>query len=155
MQLYGDGSPIYVASLNSGAVLFTFWGRSPWHLAYNLLIWSRNASGVFGLGFNIEKLYLNGCEYFRYGFYMINTLPTADREMCNDITQTCGAVYMSLVHGRILTCHVGGRVRFLNDGAYISMLALSKYRLHPSVFDIVNNSPRRCISKNIESEFGR
>ena len=93
-----------------------------------------DASGVFGLGFNIEKLYLNGREYFRYGFYMINMLPTADREMCNDITQTCGAVYVSLVHGRILTRHVGSRVRFLNDGAYISMFALSKYRLHPSVF---------------------
>ena len=100
-----------------------------------------DTSDVFGLGFNIGKLYLNGrfpstvcvCEYFRYGFYMINALPTADREMCNDITQTCGAVYMSLVHGRILTRHVGSRVRFLNDGTYIFMSALSKYRLHPSV----------------------
>ena len=95
------------------------------------------------------------CEYFRYGFYMINMPPTADREMCNDITQTCGAVYVLLIHGRILARHVGSRVRFLNDGVCISMYALSKYRLHPSVFDIVNNSPRRGISKNIESEFGR
>ena len=39
---------------------------------------------------------------FRYMFYAVNILPTADREMCNDITQARGAGKYRL-HPSVLT----------------------------------------------------
>ena len=60
MQLYGDGSPIYVASLTSGVVFVYVLGSAtltPHIQPFDMVL---DTSDVFGLGFNIGKLYLNG-----------------------------------------------------------------------------------------------